>query len=89
MFSGIPESRVQILKFIKDQNRELQNFIEATTEKESVVSEFEENEEEDEDQEGVNDFEIEVREEDLLLESDNFDSAEEEEELETREWEIK
>ena len=89
MFSGIPESRVQILKFIKDQNRELQNFIEATTEKESVVSEFEENEEGDEDQEGVNDFEIEVREEDLLLESDNFDSAEEEEELETREWEIK
>ena len=29
---GVPESRAQILKFIREQNKELQNFIEETDE---------------------------------------------------------
>ena len=35
---GIPESRSQIIKFIKDQNKELGHFIQETTENEKMTS---------------------------------------------------
>ena len=42
--SGVPETREQILKFIKDQSKELQNFIDATDEEKKFTGKKECNE---------------------------------------------
>ena len=69
---GIPNSRVQLLKFIKQQNRELQHFIDETDEakrKVLYVDEFAECEETDETEGDDEDVGGEV-----ILEEDEGDS---------------
>ena len=48
---GVPASRGQLLQFIKDQNRELNNFIQETDERRFVSSVSVQDEEDDEDSE--------------------------------------
>ena len=74
--SKVPESRIQILKFLKEQNKELKNFIQETEEK--PVNEVEEVTEEDDD----NVEELELAEE-TLMESEEDNEEELLEEIET------
>ena len=73
----VPESRVQLLKFLKDQNRELKNFIEETGEEKMLLSGVF-------DEEDISDDEEENVREDI----DVDDSDSDEELLESAEWEL-
>ena len=66
----MPESRKQLEKFIKDQNREFKNFIEATTECERSGGDME--------YDSGDDMDFTEETENYLAESDNDCDSEEE-----------
>ena len=83
LIPGIPDSREQILKFIRDQNRELQNFIEETTETEHLEAE---GHEEDFCKEDEQEIHRDVGQKEFLADSDSDSDMDN---LEYLEWEIK